>query len=72
LVEITNGLMIYNYEGRLISNPKVQGTKCIVYNLIILVEYLSRKKISISNDILAIIDGNNSKLIKFYDMSNGK
>lgn len=41
-------------------------------NKIFLVEYLSRKKISISNDVLAIIDGNNSKLIKFFDMSNGK
>ena len=37
-----------------------------------LVEFLNKKKISISNDILAIIDGMNNKIIKFYDMSNGK
>ena len=28
LVESTNGIMIYNYEGKLISNPKIAGTKC--------------------------------------------
>lgn len=29
LVESTNGLMIYNYEGKLVSNPKISGAKCI-------------------------------------------
>jgi intraflagellar transport protein 80 len=28
LVESTNGLVIYNYEGKLISNPKIAGAKC--------------------------------------------
>ena len=28
LVESSNGLMIYNYEGKLISNPKIPGAKC--------------------------------------------
>jgi intraflagellar transport protein 80 len=28
LVQIQNGVMIYNYDGRLISNPKISGTKC--------------------------------------------
>ena len=63
LVEVSSGLMIYNYDGKLISNPKVQGTKF---------EYLNKKKLSISNDILAIVDGSNSKIIRFYDMTNGK
>lgn len=64
--------MIYNYDGKLISNPKIQGTKCIPHHLYVLVEFLNRKKLSISNDILAIVDGANNKIIRFYDMSNGK
>ena len=30
LVESSNGLMIYNYEGKHVSNPKIPGAKCIV------------------------------------------
>lgn len=55
--------MVYTYEGKLISNPKVQGTKF---------DFLNKKKLSISNDVLAIIDGANNKLIRFYDMCTGK
>jgi intraflagellar transport protein 80 len=33
---------------------------------------LSRKRLSISNDILAIVAGTNSKSIRFFDMMNGK
>lgn len=28
LIESTNGIMIHNYEGKLISNPKIAGAKC--------------------------------------------
>ena len=28
LVESTNGIMIYNYDGKLVSNPKIAGAKC--------------------------------------------
>lgn len=31
LVESTNGLMIYNYDGKLVSNPKIAGAKCKIY-----------------------------------------
>lgn len=63
--------MIYNYDGKLISNPKIQGTKCNIFYQS-KVEFLNRKKLSISNDILAIVDGVNNKIIRFFDMSNGK
>lgn len=33
---------------------------------------MNKKKISISQDILAIIDTNNSKIIRFYEVQNGK
>lgn len=29
LVENTNGLMVYNYSGKMVSNPKIAGAKCI-------------------------------------------
>jgi intraflagellar transport protein 80 len=40
------------------------------YNL--LDEFLSKKRLSISNDILAVVDSSNNKIIRFFDMSNGK
>jgi hypothetical protein len=40
--------MIYNYEGKLASNPKIPSVKF---------EFLNGSRISISQDILAIVDG---------------
>ena len=28
LVQIQNGIMFYNYDGMVISNPKIAGNKC--------------------------------------------
>ena len=28
LIENTNGIMVYNYDGKLVSNPKIAGAKC--------------------------------------------
>ena len=28
LVQMQNGILIYNYEGKVVSNPKIAGTKC--------------------------------------------
>ncbi len=55
--------MVYNYEGKLISNPKIPGIKF---------EFINLQRISISQDILAIIDGANPKVIKFFDIVSGK
>lgn len=63
LVQIQNGVMIYNYDGKLISNPKIGGTKF---------EYLNQNKIGLSQDVLAIVDGANPKKILFFDVTNGK
>lgn len=43
----------------------------IKYNINI-VEHLSHKKIAISNDLLALVDGGNNKLVRFYEMNSGK
>lgn len=37
-----------------------------------IVEHLSYKKIAISNDLLALVDGANNKLVKFFEMNSGK
>ena len=47
LVDVIQGIIIYNYDGRQISVTKIPGGK---------LEYLSRKKISLSQDLLAVID----------------
>ena len=33
LVESTNGLVIHNYEGKIISNPKIAGAKCKIRSI---------------------------------------
>lgn len=63
LVESSNGLMIYNYEGKHVSNPKIPGAKF---------EYLNRRKIGLSLDLLAVIDTVNNKVIKFFELATGK
>lgn len=60
---VTLGIMLYNYEGKQVSNPKVAGIKF---------ECLRSSKLSISQDILAIIDGANQKIIRFFDIHSGK
>lgn len=57
LVESTNGLVIHNYEGKIISNPKIAGAKF---------EFMSRKKIALSSDIIAVIEASNNKIVRFY------
>lgn len=46
LIENTNGIMVYNYDGKLVSNPKITGAKF---------EFMSKKRIALSPDILAVI-----------------
>ena len=40
--------------------------------LLFLVEFMNKKRISISHDILAVIETTNNKLIKFYEIATGK
>lgn len=63
LVDVANGILIYNYEGKQISSIKATNVKY---------DFLNRKKLSISQDILAIIDTNNSKFVKFFEVQTGK
>lgn len=47
-----NGIQIFNYEGRLLSNPRFQGLRP---------ESLSRDTISLAADCVAIIDHTDGK-----------
>lgn len=57
LVECTQGLMIYNYDGKIVSNPKIAGAKF---------EFMSKKRVALSPDVLAVIESTNPKMVRFY------
>jgi len=63
LIDVETGIITYNYEGRQVSVTKIPGGK---------LKFLSRKKISLSHDIIAVIDQMNSKIIRLYDVQSGK
>lgn len=63
LIDSGQNLNIYNYEGRLISSPKSQGLR---------VEFLNKNSISISSDVIGIIDTTNSKIIRIFEVSTGQ
>jgi intraflagellar transport protein 80 len=53
LIENTNGIMVYNYDGKLVSNPKITGAKCTI--CVNLVEFMNKKRIALSPDVLAVL-----------------
>mmetsp|Transcript_39014 Transcript_39014/g.38632 ORF Transcript_39014/g.38632 Transcript_39014/m.38632 type:complete len:501 (+) Transcript_39014:753-2255(+) len=56
LIDASQDIYVYDYEGKHISSPKFQGMK---------VE-------SISSDVIALLDKNNPKLIRLFDVMSGK
>ncbi len=36
------------------------------------VEFMSRKKIAIASDIIAVIESTNNKIIRFFEIATGK
>jgi intraflagellar transport protein 80 len=56
LIDSSQNIHVYDYEGKHISSPKFQGMK---------VE-------SISSDVIALLDKNNPKLIRLFDVISGK
>lgn len=60
-----SGIQVFSYEGRLKCNPKFPGLRT---------DLLSQQCISLSNDILAIVDNNKKKSIntvKLFDINTG-
>jgi hypothetical protein len=56
LVIETTGILVYNYDGRLVSSIKAQTLKY---------EFLNPNQISISPDVIVIRDTANDRGIKF-------
>ena len=63
LIDAAHNINVYNYEGRHVSNPKYQGLR---------VEFLNKSSISVSSDVIGIIDTTNPKMIRIFDVNTGQ
>lgn len=63
LIDASQNFNVYSYEGKLVSSPKYQGLR---------VEFLNQRHISLSSDVLSVIDPSNPKLVKIFDIMSGK
>ena len=63
LIDASQNFNVYNYEGKLISSPKYQGLR---------VEFLNKRHLSLSGDVLALIDPMKPKIVRVFDIMSGK
>jgi intraflagellar transport protein 80 len=63
MVDLSSGIQIYTYDGRLQSNPKFQGLRT---------EFLNAQSVALSNDCVAIIDRGNEQVVRLFDTATGK
>jgi intraflagellar transport protein 80 len=63
LIDASQNFNIYNYDGKLMSSPKYQGLR---------IEFLNKRHISLSSDVLALIDPMSPKIIRIFDIMSGK
>jgi intraflagellar transport protein 80 len=63
MIDASLNFNVYSYDGKLVSSPKFQGLR---------VEFLNKRHISISSDVLAVIDPINSKIVRVFDVMSGK
>jgi len=62
LIDASQNFNIYDYNGKLISSPKYQGLR---------IEFLNKRHISLSSDVLAIIDPMSPKIVRIFDIMSG-
>ena len=62
-MDASQNFNVYNYEGKLISSPKYQGLR---------IEFLNKRHIAISSDVLALIDPISPKLVRIFDVLSGR
>lgn len=62
LIDSSEQIKAFNYEGRHISSPKSQGLR---------VEFLNKNSISVSSDVIGIIDTTNPKIIRIFEINSG-
>ena len=63
LIDASENFQIFSYEGKLVSTPKSQGLRA---------GFLTQRHVSLSSDVLAIVDPSNPKSIKIFDIISGK
>lgn len=57
------GLAVYNYEGRVLSNPRFSGLQA---------ELLNASRASLAPESLAVVDGGDPCLVRLFDATSGK
>lgn len=63
VIDASQNFVIYNYEGKMISKPTLSGLR---------VEFLNKRHLSISGDVLALIDPSKPKTVRVFDIISGK
>mmetsp|Transcript_12473 Transcript_12473/g.33372 ORF Transcript_12473/g.33372 Transcript_12473/m.33372 type:complete len:742 (-) Transcript_12473:178-2403(-) len=63
IIDNISGITVYNYEGKIMSNPRVQGVRP---------EFLNERNVSLSNDCVAVIDKTDPKFIRCINAITGK
>lgn len=63
LIDASQNFNVFNYEGKAISSPKYQGLR---------VEFLNKRHLSLSGDVLAMIDPMKPKTVRVFDIVSGK
>jgi len=62
-IDNSMGVRVWSYEGRQLANPKFPGLRP---------EFLNRQTVSLSDDVVAIIDRANAKAVRLFDTATGK
>jgi intraflagellar transport protein 80 len=63
IADTVQGMQIYSYEGRQLSQPRFQGLRP---------EFLSSDCVSLSQDVIAILDQTDMKTIRVFDVLTGR
>jgi len=63
MVDNTNGVQVYSYDGRVLSNPRFAGIR---------VEFLNRRTLGLSSDTVAILDKADGKTIRCFDAATAR
>ena len=63
IVDTVQGIGVYNYEGRQLSTPRFQGLRP---------DFLSSDGLSLSSDVVAILDQTDFKTIRCFDALTGR
>ena len=61
-VDAVVGIQVYTYEGRHVCNPRFQGLRT---------EFLNSSCISLSPDVLAVVDSSDVRKVRFFNAMNG-